>query len=322
MRHPCPPGKVAPLAVLLLLGAVPRPALAQAWLAPKGEASFSVGGQYEHARYHLLWEGQRDDRGRMEWYHVISDLSYSVTDRFALRVGIPYVFSKYTGAFPHVPPAGRPPADDGAWHRTFQDFGFEARFLAGTGSLVITPFLAAGLPGAGYETVAHAAAGRHVREYTGGVYLGRRLDPILPEAFAHARASFTMAERINGIWHNRNNADVDLGYFVSPSVSVRGLAAWQWTHGGFRIPLDTRPPENFAIHDQVAKDSHFILGGGVSFAATGSLDLAATYIKTISGENSLLLQGLSLTATLNFAPAQIAKKRKKETSPQRRAVIR
>jgi hypothetical protein len=306
------------LAGLTILGARPRPALAQAWLPPKGEASLSFGSQYEFARYHLLWEGQRDDRGRMEWYHAISDLSYGVTDRFALRVGIPYVFSKYTGAFPHIPPTGRPSLDDGAWHHTFQDFSFEARFMARTGSLVVTPFLATGLPSTGYETHSHVAPGRHVREYTGGVNLGRRLDPILPEAYAHTRLSFTMAERVNGIWHNRNNADVDLGYFVSPSVSVRAIASWQWTHGGFRIPLDSPAgsPNNY-VHDKLAKDSHFILGGGVSFAATGSLDLGATYIKTISGENSLLLQGVSLGATWSFSPAQIVRS-KKRTSPQLR----
>ena len=35
-----------------------RPVLAQAWLPPKGEASFSVGGQYLGARYHLFSEGR------------------------------------------------------------------------------------------------------------------------------------------------------------------------------------------------------------------------------------------------------------------------
>ena len=117
-----------------------------------------------------------------------------------------------------------------------------------------------------------------------------------------------------GVWHNRNNADVDLGYFVSPSVSVRALGAWQWTHGGLRVPLDTREPPNLYVHDQIAKDSHFLLGGGVSFAATGSLDVFATYIKTISGENSLLLQGISLGATWSLSPAQIV--RSKKRTPQ------
>ena len=80
----------------------PGPALAQAWLPPKGEASLSEGAQYLNARYHLLWDGRRDDRGVMEWYHAITDLSYGVTDRFAVRVGIPYVVSRYTGIYPHL----------------------------------------------------------------------------------------------------------------------------------------------------------------------------------------------------------------------------
>ena len=283
----------------------PAPALAQAWLPPKGEASFSEGGQYLNARYHLLWDGRRDDRGVMEWYHAISDLSYGVTDRIAVRVGIPYVVSRYTGAFPHRP-VGRPVHDDGAWHGTFQDVTFEARFMATTGALAITPFLAAGVPAAHYEQLSHAAAGRHLREYTAGVNLGQRLDPILPDSYAHARLSFTMPERVLGIWHNRNNADVELGHFVGPAVGIRVLGGWQWTHGGLRIPIDAPAGSPAAgVHDQLAKDSHFVLGAGVTFAASGSLDLSATAMKAISGENSLLLRGVSFGATWSFSPARL-----------------
>lgn len=292
-----------PLAALVL--AVPAPASAQAWLPPKGEASLTVGGQYLGARYHLFWEGQRVDRGRMQWCYAISDLGYSVTDRFAVRVGIPYVVSRYTGAFPHLV-SGVAVSDDGAWHRTFQDLSLEARYQAASGALAVAPFLAVGLPAAHYQTLAHAAAGRHLREATAGVNLGRRLDPVLPDAYAHARLSFTMPERVIGIWHNRNNADLELGYLVRPAVGLRLLGSWQWTHGGFRIPLDAPPGSaNYAFHDQLAKDSHFILGAGLSFAATGSLDVSATALRMISGENSNLGRGVSIGATWSFSPARL-----------------
>lgn len=290
--------------------AAAAPASAQAWLPPKGEASFSLGGQNLNARYHLLWDGRRDDRGKMEWYHAISDLTYGVTDRFAVRVGIPYVFSRYAGNFPHRP-VGRPVHDDGQWHSTFQDFRIEARYMAATGSLVATPFLSIVLPSSGYEFLSHVAAGRHLREYAGGVSLGRRLDPVLPDTYAQAQLSFTMAQRVLGIWHNKNNADVEVGHFLSPSVAVRMLGAWQWTHGGFRIPLDAPAGSaNFQVHDQLAKDSHFILGGGVSYAVNGSLDLSATVFKVMTARNSNEVRGISVGTTWGFSPAQMIRRRK------------
>jgi hypothetical protein len=308
MHRPKHMSWIAALAVIA--GVAPRPAGAQAWLAPKGEASFSLAGQYLQARYHLLSEGERADRGRMQWTYAIADVGYSVSDRFALRIGIPYVVSRYTGAFPHLA-NGQTVSDDGTWNGTFQDVGVEARFMAGTGALAVTPFLGLGVPAASYPTHAHAAAGRHVPELTAGVNLGRRLDPLLPDAYAHAKLSFTMPERIRGIWHNRNNADFEVGYFVRGALGLRVLGAWQWTHGGFRIPIDALPgSENFLVHDQLAKDSHFIAGAGISYAVTGSVDLSVTGVRMISGENSNLTRGISLTSTWNFSPARLLRERK------------
>jgi len=284
---------------------------AQAWVPPKGEASLSGAGQYLNARYHLLFDGSRDDRGRMEWVHAISDLTYGVSDRFAVRVGIPYVVSRYTGDFPHRP-VGRPANDDGAWHATFQDLTFEARYQAITGPIAVTPFLGAGIPAAAYEQHSHAAAGRHLREASAGVNIGRRLDPFLPDAFVHAKLSFTVPERVLGIWHNRNNADVEVGHFLTPSVGVRLLGSWQWTHGGFRIPIDDRPPGStqFFVHDQLSKDTHFIAGVGLSVAATGSVDVSATAFRVMSGENSNLVTGINVGATWSFSPTRLLRGRK------------
>jgi hypothetical protein len=296
------------VAASALAGITPRPAVAQAWLPPRGEASFSTGVQYLQARYHLVSGGERDDRGRMQWYYAVSDLTYGVSDRFALSAGIPYVFSRYTGSFPHLV-GGRAVIDDGAWHRTFQDLSLEARFQAGTGPLAVTPFLAAGLPAGDYEALGHAAAGRHLREYTAGVNLGRRLDPLFPDGYVHSRLSFTMPERVRGVWHNRNNAEIELGYLVRGRAGLRMLGSWQWTHGGYRIPIDAPPTSpNFAFHDQLAKDSHFIVGAGVSFAVTGSVDVSATGVRMMSGENTNLSRGVNVGASWSFSPTRLVRR--------------
>jgi hypothetical protein len=247
----------------------------------------------------------------MRWNSLISDLSYGVSDRFALQVGVPFIFSKYTGNFAHVP-AGRPSLDNGAWNGTFQDFHVEARYMAVKGPLVVTPFVAAVLPSHSYEYFAHSAVGRDLREYSAGVNLGRRLDPVLPDGYAHLRYSFAVPERVLGVWHNYSNADLELGYFVGPSLAVKAVGAWQVSHGGYRIPEDIpRGSINFLHHDQLAREDHLNLGIGVSFAATGSLDVYAVGLKTISGKNGILARSIRLGASWSFSPRQLIRSRKR-----------
>lgn len=297
------------LAVGVLL-ASPSAALAQAWLPPRGEATLTFGVHYMYARDHLFHDGSRVDRGKMYTNNLVSDLNYGVTDRLALRVGIPYVISRYSGSFPHRPP-GRPVNDDGTWNGTFQDFRIAARFAAARGSLVVTPYAAVGLPSHFYEHLSHSAAGRRLKEYSAGVLLGRRLDPLLPDAYAHARYSFTVPERVLGIWHNYSNADLELGYFVTPALAVRALGSWQVGHGGFRIPLDAPlGSANFLHHDQLANERHFNLGAGASFAVSGSLDVYVLGYQTLSGKNGVAIKSLGVGASWNFSPAQIIKKKR------------
>ena len=166
----------------------PSPATAQAWLPPRGEAAVVLGDQLLHGGDHLTLDGESLDRGRMRWNTLICDLGYGLTDRVSVRVTVPYVHSKYTGAYPHLPP-GRASVDDGAWHGSLQDIRLEGRVLATTGAIAVTPFVSATFPLAGYETHAHSAAGKGVRELTAGVYAGRRLDPALPDGYVHARVA-------------------------------------------------------------------------------------------------------------------------------------
>lgn len=299
-----------------VIAACPSVVLAQAWLPPKGEATIAFGYQHIYAHDHLFSRGQRAFRGEMRWNYALSDLNYGITDRFAVRVGLPYVVSKYDGANPHRPP-GRPGIDNGRWNGTFQDFHLEARFMATTGSLVVTPFVSGGLPSSDYETHAHSAAGRGIGEIGAGVNLGRRLDPVLPEAYAQTRLAFTVAERVLDISHNRSNANVELGYFVTSALTARALGAWQVTHGGFRIPEDAPPGTiQFLNHDPLARENFFNLGFGLGYAATGSLDLFATAFKTISGKNGVAAKSISFGVAYSFSPAQII--RKKRVSPRLR----
>src|SRR3989442_11880340 len=142
-----------------------RSAQAQAWVPPQGELSVTLGFSRSFADQHidprghvvsLPYQGNALGLGDMTWNNADLDLSYGIRDRLAVRVGLPFVASKYEGVFPHEGLPGHRNEDDGQWHGTFQDLRVEVRFRASTGSLVVTPLLAFSTPTCSYEYFAHS----------------------------------------------------------------------------------------------------------------------------------------------------------------------
>jgi hypothetical protein len=311
--------RTVPLSFLALIAVAavvtPAPALAQAWLAPRGEASFSLGYMNMWVNDHVFNDGVPFDGGRIDTQAVSSSLGYAVTDRFSLSVGLPFVAARYQGDQPHAR-NGVVTLDNGNYHGTFQDFRIEARYMATTGSLVVTPFVGVGLPSHSYEYFAHTAPGKDIKEVQGGVSIGRRLDPVLADAYFQGRYAYSVPERVLGISHNRSNFDLELGYFVTPALTVRALSFVQVSHGGFHEPYDIVTPVDFEHHDQVARTNFFELGFGAAYALTRSLDGYASWLKTISARNTHLIAGaLSVGLSVNFSPAQMIRNRKRAPAP-------
>ena len=304
------------LAVVAVAAAVtPAPAFAQAWLAPRGEGSFSLGYMNMWVNEHVFDDGVPFDGGRIDTQAVNLNLGYAVTDRFSLSVGLPFVASRYRGDQPHAR-NGVVTLDNGSYHGTFQDFRFEARYMATTGSLVVTPFVGVGLPSHGYEYFAHTAPGKDIKEFQGGVSIGRRLDPVLADAYFQARYAYAIPERVLGISHNRSNFDVELGYFVTPALTLRALSFVQVSHGGFHELYDIVTPEDFEHHDQLARTNFFELGFSAAYALTRSLDGYVSWLKTISARNTHMIAGaLSVGISVNFSPAQMMRNRKHVPTP-------
>ena len=285
-------------------------ATAQAWLPPKGEASLSLAYAYTAADGHLDYRGQPVTPGDMVWNNVVSDLGYGITDRLAVRMGLPFVISKYDGRSPHPLVAGRENLDDGSWHNTFQDVLLEARFRATTGSLAITPSIALLVPSSDYPYYGHAAPGRKLVEGQFAVAAGRLLDPILPSAYAQVRYMFGVPEKVFGISHNRSQLSFDVGYLLGSAFTVRVLGTLQKTHGGWENPIGfpARTSPQFQVHDQVTRNDYFRLGGGMSYSLTGSIDVNLFGYKTVSAKNDVSMKGLGLSLTYSASPAQLIKK--------------
>jgi hypothetical protein len=303
-------------------------AQAQAWVPPKGEASLTLGYSRSFADEHIDSQGnlltldaQGIPRagssgvglGTMTWNSADSALSYGITDRLAVRVDVPFVISRYEGAFPHVGLPGHVNLDDGSWHGTFQDLRAEVRFKATRGSLVVTPLVAFSVPTHSYEYFAHAAAGRDLWEGQVGVNVGRLLDPWLPNAYVQARYTFAVLEKVLGISHDRSRLFFDAGYFVTPALTVSVIGEWQKTHGGWRAPEDFPMDANIVYHDQLVRSDYFRLGGGASYSLTGSIDVSAIAYASLYVRSEVNMAGFALSMTYSFSPSQLIKKRKNPT---------
>ncbi len=283
---------------------------AQAWLPPKGEASFSLGWSHTSADHHIDYTGADVSPGDMEWQNAVTDLSYGITNRFAARVTIPFVASRYVGASPHPARPGYPPLDTGAWNCTFTDFRAELRFRATTGSLAVTPLVALVVPSHWYESMGHSAFGRNTVEGQFGVNVGRLLDPILPNAYLQARYVYAVPEEWVGIRPTRSNVAFDLGYFVTGSLTVSVLGAYVKTHDGWRAGVDFPPATspNFYNHDRLVKGEYFRFGGGANYALTGSIEVGLNYYATLWARSDVNMSGIALSFTYGFSPAQVIKR--------------
>jgi hypothetical protein len=155
--------------------------------------------------------------------------------------------------------------------------------------VVITPIVRLVLTSHGYEQFAHAAVGRDVREYHIGINLGRRLDPILPRVFLQAQYSYAFVQRILDISPNRSSIQAQMGYFLTPRLSLLGLAQWNHTYRGFDVNFDIRhgglTDEEFLHHDQLGKIRLLDAGVGAAFDVNRKMEVYASWGRTVSGAN-------------------------------------
>ena len=276
-----------------------EPVYAQAWIPAKGEGSVSVLFQDLFVADHFMDGGARRDRGQIHSNTLFADVTYGVTDKLALTVGVPFMRSRYSGNAPH--PTEQ---DDKSAHYGFQDLRFAARYNVLSGPVTLTPFVSVNLPTHGYEYFAHAAYGTRVREVEVGAYAGRLLSPALPNAFVQARYSYSFAERIAGIQPNRSRLDLEFGYFLARSVRVFAIGSGYKTHGGIPLPDEgwRAMPEAYARHhDRIGRIRLLDAVTGVQVSLTKSLDVFGSYGRSLAGRNTHALQrGVTIGASWSF----------------------
>ena len=303
---------LATLAVPIALALSAAPARAQAWLPPQGEGTVSILFSDVLVNTHFFGT-QPVDAGRIRSESMLVDVTYGVTDRFAFSVALPLVASEYTGnsnspfAAPHPQPLypGVNPLDDGTYHAVWQDFRFGARYnLVKKRGFALTPFVGSLVPSHGYDTFAHAAAGRDLNELQFGVSAAKVFESV-PGVFVQASYSYGIVQQVLDISHNRSMLSAEAGYFVTPKVRVIGLSSGQITHGG----IDATPglgfdPIRFPVHDEITRDNFLSVGGGVAYAMSEKFDVFGSVVHALAAaqrNGHQIDHGLTIGLTWSFS---------------------
>jgi hypothetical protein len=273
----------------------------QAWLPARGEGSIYLSYLSLLTSDHLLGSGQPLDRGPTRLNTVTAGLTYGISDRLAVSAEIPYIASKFDLKPGLAPNAHDLEAtiDDGRYHGTFQDFRAEVKYNAVKGPLMFTPFFGLVIPSHSYVTFGHSAPGKDLREYHVGANVGRLLNPLLPRAYFDLRYGYSFVQNLDGMNLDRNNVDLEVGYFLKPSLAVRGIGSVQKTLGGVESLVSPDSPF-FPDHDRLERGHYSRIGGGVTFSLRPNVDLYFLVVSTLSGKNVQSFTAPGIGISWNF----------------------
>ena len=306
--------RISPIAIVTLTFSLlqllaPAGGSAQAWLPGKDNGNVSIAYKNIYVRDHLDMRGIRQNKGQIRSNVLAMDFDYGLTRRLAVNVGVPLEMVKYTGTDPHRDSNQVKYLDDGTYHGGFQDFRFGLRYaLARRTPVVVTPFIDGIVPSHKYDTFAHSALGRDLRELLVGTNVGWQggEESLLSNIYTQARISYAFVERVLGRSHNRTNIDSEVGYFLTPRLALTGLASFQKHHGN---PLDTdstRGPDQWTEeeehdHMQLLRSDMFDVGAGAAFLLNGKTSVYANGLHTVWGRNGHPIQaGLIVGINLRF----------------------
>jgi hypothetical protein len=298
--------------ILICTFFVPTYSDAQAFVSPKGTGAVSVSYQNSFVDQHLFSHGEtyltRNGEqvsllGQIRFQAVFFDVSYSITDKLAVSGYIPYITGKFIddGGSPgaqfgnaHVFVAAdgtkSVPIDDGNYHGGFQDVGLRLRYNVTTDPMLFTPFVEYNAPSHAYPFYSHAVYGNRVAEFQIGSYFGHLLDPVIPNTYIQGRYAFGVLQRIFGVSKTRHHGEVEVSYFLTPSMTVTGLLVGYYTNGGLGLLDDFPGPkdstnEKFFHHTQITQDNLLDWGLGFQYAYSDRVSFYTGGVKTITGRN-------------------------------------
>jgi hypothetical protein len=274
-------------------------ARAQAWVPSQGEGTVAVAFQSMNVKYHLA-ATTRVDAGTINTNVLLADMSYGLTDKIAVDLAMPFVSSKYNGSRPH--PGTN--IDDGAYRGSFTDFRFSMRYNLTRSGAVITPYIGSVVPSHSYASYGHAAPGQRLREIQVGVYTAKMLERGIPGLFVSGRYGYGFVEKVLDISHNRSSGDLEVGYFITPSLRAFAMANGQYSHGGIDLPINGLAglaPEFRPVHDRIQRVHVLDVGAGAAYSITDTFDVFGNYSRIAAGRNGHALnRGITVGGSWSF----------------------
>jgi hypothetical protein len=275
-------------------------ASAQAWVPQKGEGSVSLAAQQLNVKKHLSATNEVD-AGHINTAVLLTDMSYGLTDKFAVDLAFPYVVTKYSGVKPHP----NTNIDDGAYHNSFTDFRMSVRYNLTRNGAVITPYMGSITPSHDYAYYGHSAFGEQLNELQVGTFIAKLFTTGVPGMFVSSRLAYGFVEKVQDISHNRSMADLEAGYFVSPAFRAFGMFSGQVTHGGIDLPLNGQaglPLQLRPVHDVIQRVNFVNLGGGFAYSLRDSFDIFGSFNREVAGRNGHKLnRGITVGASWSFS---------------------
>lgn len=273
---------------------------AQAWVPEKGGGTVSLATQQLNVKKHYAGT-TLTDAGHINTGVLLADMTYAVTDKFAVDLALPYVVTKYSGAKPHP----NTNIDDSAYHNSFTDFRMSFRYNLTRKGAVITPYIGSVVPSHDYAFYGHSAFGEQLNELQIGTFIAKLFTSGVPGMFVSSRVAYGFVEKVQDISHNRGMVDLELGYFVTPSFRAFGIANAQQTYGGIEFPLTGQAglaPELRPVHDVIQRVNYLNLGAGTAYSVTDSFDVFGSFLREVAGRNGHVLnRGVTLGASWSFS---------------------
>jgi hypothetical protein len=93
---------------------------------------------------------------------------------------------------------------------------------------------------------------------------------------------------------------VELGYFLTRKLAVRGTGNWQHTFNGSHFPEDLTTPELALTHERLLKANYWHLGGGAAYAISPKTDVSADFVTFLTGSDTHYGNGVSIGISRSF----------------------
>lgn len=266
-------------------------AAAQAWVGPQGSLDIDLDYNLGISDTVVTDDGNDFPDAGTTTQQITLGAEYAPIPKLAVTVAIPFAMLKYTGdpnLYPH-PGGGR--YDDGDYHATLTDFRAGARYQVLEEPVAISPSLAFSIPMADYESVGNTVGGRHLKALHAGISVGR----VIGDAtYVHLAYEFSLVEKYDRTpetaQHSQNRSD--LGFSVGHKLldfklDIHADLNMRRTHGGVSFSeFPTLSESELMYHDPILDEDILLLGGGVGYQLTDSLNVAATAALFVAGQNT------------------------------------